>query len=105
MNDFNRIAISIRLHNRIHQEKEPNSVLISEYLEMAADLFDKIADGDIQIVKHGRWENEYFENVWWADCTNCKETTLSRYCRVSSYPFCPHCGAKMDLKEDKDGKE
>lgn len=55
---------------------------------------------DIQPVKRGRWENEYLDgDVWWADCNNCKNETHSRFGRVSSYAFCPNCGARMDWKE------
>ena len=51
---------------------------------------------DVQPVKRGRWENEYLDDdVWWADCTNCKNDTNSRFGRVSSYAFCPNCGARM----------
>ena len=52
---------------------------------------------DVPSVKHGKWENEHLEDdIWWADCTNCKNETHSRFGRVSSYAFCPNCGAKMD---------
>lgn len=52
---------------------------------------------DVQPVKHGQWENEYLDDddVWWADCTNCKNDSHSRYGRVSIYAYCPYCGAKM----------
>lgn len=55
---------------------------------------------DVQPVKHGRWENEHIEDdeAWWADCTNCKNETHSKYGRVSFYAFCPNCGARM-IKE------
>ena len=52
---------------------------------------------DVQAVRHGRWENEYLDDdVWWADCTNCKNDTYSKYGRVSTYAYCPNCGARMD---------
>ena len=60
------------------------------------DLIDEIPAADVQPVKRGRWENEYLDDdVWWADCTNCKNDTNSRFGRVSSYAFCPNCGARM----------
>lgn len=106
INDFNRIAESIRLHNRIHQVKEPNSFFISEYLEMAADLFDKIADGDIQIVRHGYWIKTENENQY--ECSICGKSITTNTSLVDPADFenyCYNCGAKMDLKEGKDGKE
>ena len=55
---------------------------------------------DVQPIRYGRWENEHIEDdeAWWADCTNCKNETHSKYGRVSFYAFCPNCGARM--KED-----
>ena len=102
ISNFNQIAKSIREHNRIHQKKEPNCFFISEYLEMAADLFDKIAEGDIQEVRHGQWLShfEYCKlhnyspsgtsiHFWCSRCESAaEEKTL----------YCPNCGARMDLK-------
>ena len=52
---------------------------------------------DVQPVKRGRWENEYLEDdIWWAECSNCKQETHSRYGRPSTYRYCPNCGARMD---------
>ena len=98
MNDFNRIAKSIREHNRIHQKKEPNSFFISEYLDKAADLFDKMADGDIQIVRHGRWLKRMStpDSVKCSVCGNSHERPAT---------YCPNCGARMNLKEDKDNEK
>ena len=58
---------------------------------------NKFLATEAQPVKRGRWENEYLEDddVWWADCTNCKNETHSKFGRVSSYTFCPNCGARM----------
>lgn len=63
----------------------------------AADMIALADAADVQPVKHGRWENEYLEDddVWWADCTNCKNDSHSRYGRVSIYAYCPNCGARM----------
>lgn len=47
-------------------------------------------------VRHGKWENEYLDdNIWWAECSNCKQETHSRYGRPSTYRYCPNCGADM----------
>ena len=61
-----------------------------------------ISAADVQPVKHGRWENEHIEDdeAWWADCTNCKNETHSKYGRVSFYAFCPNCGARMEEEQD-----
>lgn len=61
-----------------------------------------IKAADVQPIRRGRWENEYLDDdVWWADCTNCKNDTHSRFGRVSVYAYCPNCGAKMDAEPDE----
>lgn len=57
---------------------------------------------DVQPVRRGRWVNEYLDDdVWWADCTNCKNDSHSRFGRVSIYAYCPKCGARMDAEPDE----
>lgn len=56
---------------------------------------------NVQPVKRGRWENEYLEDdIWWAECSNCKQETHSRYGRPSTYRYCPNCGARMDGEQN-----
>lgn len=51
----------------------------------------------LQPAMHGRWEGEYSDDdVWCAECTNCKKEAHSRFYKVSTYAFCPNCGAIMD---------
>lgn len=58
---------------------------------------------DVQPIRHGHWENEYLDgDIWWAKCSDCKEETHSRYGRVSTYRYCPNCGADMQNKENLD---
>lgn len=67
-------------------------------IENAIDDVGEVPAADVQPMKCGRWENEYLDDdVWWADCTNCKNETHSRFGRVSSYAFCPNCGARMNV--------
>lgn len=58
---------------------------------------------DVQPVKHGQWVCEFYNDVfdvYQADCSVCKRESTNKYDKVSeSYEYCPHCGAKMDLKE------
>ena len=61
------------------------------------DEVDNMPATNVQPVKRGRWENEYLEDdIWWAECSNCKQETHSRYGRPSTYRYCPNCGARMD---------
>ena len=78
-------ARAIRIHNHIHNKAEKNAVLITEYLNFAADLIDLLADDKIAIVKHGQWED--CSNGWM--CSECYRDSSK------DYGFCPHCGAKM----------
>ena len=66
-------------------------------IQAMIDVVECSEAADVQAVRHGRWENEYLDDdVWWADCTNCKNDTYSKYGRVSTYAYCPNCGARMD---------
>ena len=78
-----------------------------DYIDGVRDEYDDVMKiickqpvADVQPVKRGRWENEYLDDdVWWADCTNCKNDTHSKFGRVSTYAYCPNCGA--DMREHK----
>lgn len=61
------------------------------------EALDAIPAADIQPVKHGRWE--LTNNPSFRKCSECgawwgKEFTTNNYAN-----YCPHCGARMDLKE------
>ncbi len=91
------IARHIREHNKIHQRKEPlNSPIITEILEVAAVLFEKIDAGEYQPVKHGRW---IFADDGYCRCSECNQKAPSIEDEVTMTDHCPHCGAKMDLKD------
>ena len=71
--------------------------VLSTALENALNDNNAITDTGVQPVKRGRWENEYLEDdIWWVECSNCKQETHSRYGRPSTYRYCPNCGARMD---------
>lgn len=67
-------------------EAEPNS----------CEYWDSISNGDIQSVKHGRWEmygaiKQGTLVIPIYRCSECKEDTNNWF-----WHYCPHCGAKMD---------
>ena len=81
-------------------EFDERDVLINKGLKIALKDIKRQPAADVQSIKRGRWENEYLDDdVWWADCTNCKNDTHSRFGRVSMYVFCPNCGARMSGTE------
>lgn len=90
-------ARAIREYNQIHSVAERNAILITEYLNFAADLIDKLANGDVIIARHGRWIEGTSRGSYSIYCSYCgshKETILPS-------DYCPCCGAIMD-EEDKD---
>ena len=63
-----------------------------------------ISKSDVQEVKHGKWikhKSIYTpEGCLYLECSSCNEyfTILGR-----AFPYCPHCGAKMDGKRKGNG--
>ncbi len=47
--ELREAAMSIREHNRIHSRKEPRAIFITQYLDIAAAVLEKIADGEIAL--------------------------------------------------------
>ena len=68
------------------------------------DQYDKgYADGRSDAVAHGAWHkyHDFFtkRQVGWI-CSNC--SAVSYDLSNGDTPFCPHCGAMMDLEDDED---
>lgn len=60
----------------------------------------RIKSADVAPVIHAKWlESVSFESGFWV-CSNCNfvSEALAAY---KLYNYCPNCGAKMDLEEDK----
>lgn len=98
-------AHRIEEHNRIHQEKEPQAVLISEILTATAELYKQLADGTLTLVGETVNDSEFAfcdELV----CRRCG-THLEGWSRVEldddgeilhfeyEFNFCPECGSKI----------
>lgn len=92
-------ADAIRTHNYIHNRAERNAVLITEYLNFAADLIEGLANGDIVVVRHGRWVEDSIELDKRCSCCNKIHGTI-----YEKEPFCPNCGARMDATDTNDDK-
>ena len=63
------------------------------YVQAIEDLAD-IHAAKVSPVRHGRWETGYFHDRVCSCCTHPDNDLEER-----AHRFCPHCGAKMDLKE------
>ena len=61
------------------------------------------ADGKADAVTHGMWKkyHDHFtkRHIGWI-CSNC--SAVSYDLSNGDTPFCPHCGALMDLDEDEE---
>ena len=73
-----------------------------ECLRDCKEAIENIHAADVAPVVHGRWEQDA-DGDWY--CTNCDEVVaICESGRERTYrkPYCPNCGAMMDL-EVKDG--
>lgn len=84
------------------------------YLEAVEDCISILDDepaADVSEVKHAYW---YFTEYEFFSCSECGESyfngsdstaeTRERLAEGRYYPYCPHCGAKMDAEPPKRGK-
>ncbi len=67
--------------------KDPDVVKIKDLLVKMIDISPTV---DAVPVVHGKWERTTSD----VECSNCY------YPMDYITPYCPNCGAKMDLKED-----
>lgn len=51
-------------------------------------------------VKHGRWSHHYDDELVSGTCTVCGWQSMIMETDVADMPYCPNCGAQMDLKEE-----
>lgn len=55
-------------------------------------------------VRHGRWERQEEDGLYWYECSVCGEPTVKKYAKKYGYNYfshyCPNCGAKMNLEEE-----
>lgn len=59
------------------------------------DSIDEQPTVDAEPVRHGRWKNTHIGTI---ECSECGHG----YNLVGMFVlYCPHCGAKMDLEDDK----
>ena len=65
------------------------------YVQAIEDLAD-IPAAKVALVRHGYWVKEKRDVLIHWHCSACKECF---YLDMPNAEYCPHCGAKMDLKE------
>lgn len=85
-----------------------------EKYDLWQELIEKleaIPAADVEPVRHGRWEcvYDYYTGGTDITCSHCKNTRTVNGCFVSTNgkscyfedDYCPNCGAKMDLEDEK----
>lgn len=80
-----------------------NAVFLSDE---AKNIIRKESTDDVEEIKHAKWEISKTEFGWNSaeypveyKCSRCGGTIPLKN---KEYSYCPHCGAKMDLKENKE---
>ena len=68
------------------------------YVNAIEDLAD-IPTADVSPVRHGRWIEECEESLYSCSACGAEWVTIEGTPKENDMDFCPHCGAKMDLKE------
>lgn len=84
----------------IDAEKIKYTEYINGDVTVSKDLVEKIPTADVQEVKHAKNLQNCFK--WTFECSHCHWCDDDTYCCDSSeFKFCPNCGAKIDLEDDK----
>lgn len=92
-----RIGLVCSLRNKENGEPEvrPEWCPLVEMEERKADSAP-VADS----VRHGRWDRAEDDFCYWHECSECGEKPpLDEYKQERFSPFCPNCGARMDMEE------
>ena len=61
---------------------------------------DCVPTADVQEVRHGRWEHDGYDFPHgndWVHCSVCGKRGINVPADLT--PYCPNCGAQMDLDE------
>ena len=68
------------------------------YVNAIEDLAD-IPAADVAPVRHGYWIEQCEESLYSCSACGSEWVTIEGTPEENDMDFCPHCGAKMDLKE------
>lgn len=63
----------------------------------ALEEIEKIKGTDVQPLRHGVWQQD---GTTHKRCSNCKAFLVPNL-KASMFNYCPNCGARMDLGEEK----
>ena len=86
-----------------HEDLERNYCKYDNYVMgfgEAIKLIEKAPAADVREVKYAKNLQSRFK--WTFECSHCHWCDDDTYCCDSSeFKFCPNCGAKIDLEDDK----
>lgn len=57
-----------------------------------------ISPGDTELIEHGRWENEHYDellNCYLANCSECGYESTDHYSIIDNHRYCEYCGTRM----------
>lgn len=80
---------------------------VASTLQSVVNEIHEFQSEDVQPVKHGRWiqDEHTYSGCWTYNyvCSACGEiggSWLRNIRRDQMFPYCPFCGAKMDLEDE-----
>lgn len=112
----NEVLLDSQLRPRMYQSKETAEKNRYKWEEGAAlvEYVPNTKYHDVVEVKHGRWVYDpdgmdWGLGAWLCSECRCRNNNLGMDGRInplrfSGSKFCPHCGAKMDLRGKTNGK-
>lgn len=88
---------TVKTFEKLHGEE---STLLNCYnADWIFSFLESQPTADVQEVRHGRWiSGNYVCGEYEFKCSVCGNT---EWHTSYSTPFCPHCGARMDLDENE----
>ena len=84
------------LQNKAFGENHPTFYDGQDIADWYEKCINETPAADVAPVRHGYWVKEKRDVLIHWHCSACKECY---YLDMPNAEYCPHCGAKMDLKE------
>lgn len=79
----------------LRERKPTNSVAQNRMLSIIQHDLLTMRAADVAPVVHGGWKQDYFFDEPVTRCSAC-EVGFAKGHKAERFPYCPHCGAKMD---------
>ena len=73
--------------------------LSDEYRKRWLESVD-LSSVEVESIKHGRWSHYYDDVLVSGTCSICGWQSMVLETDVADMPYCPNCGAKMDVEEE-----